>query len=180
MVYVFLADGFEELEAIAPIDVLRRAGAELVTVGVGSRQITSAHNIGFTADITAEEIRLDPKLEMIVLPGGMPGADNLENSPEVQAAIDYCAENDKWIAAICAAPKILGHKGLLAGVRCTCFPGYEKALKNAILCPDAVVRDGKFVTAKGAGAALKFALKLVEVLYGKERSSALASSMQFK
>ena len=108
------------------------------------------------------------KVEMIVLPGGMPGADNLENSPEVQAAIDYCAENDKWISAICAAPKILGHKGLLAGTRCTCFPGYEKALKNAILCPDSVVEDGRFVTAKGAGAALKFALKLVEVLYGKD------------
>ncbi len=180
MVYVFLANGFEELEAIAPIDVLRRAGAEVITVGIGSRQITSAHNIGFTADITAEEIHLASDLDMIVLPGGMPGADNLENSPEVQAAIDYCAENDKWIAAICAAPKILGHKGLLAGVRCTCFPGYEKALKNAILCPDAVVRDGKFVTAKGAGTALRFALTLTEVLFGREKSAALASSMQYR
>ena len=180
MVYVFLANGFEELEAIAPIDVLRRAGAELVTVGVGSKQITSVHGIGFTADITAEEIRLDPKLDMIILPGGMPGADNLENSPEVQAAIDYCAENDKWIAAICAAPKILGHKGLLAGVRCTCFPGYEKELKNAVLCPDFVAQDGRFVTAKGAGAALRFALKLTEVLYGKEKAAALSSSMQYR
>lgn len=180
MIYVFLANGFEELEAIAPIDVLRRAGSNVVTVGVGSKQVTSAHNIGFTADITAEEICLSPDLEMVILPGGMPGADNLENSPEVQAAIDYCAENDRWIAAICAAPKILGHKGLLAGKRCTCFPGYEKALKNAVILPELVVKDGRFVTAKGAGAALKFALKLVEVLFGKEKAAALSSSMQYK
>lgn len=180
MVYVFLANGFEELEALAPVDVLRRAGAELVTVGVGSKSITSSHGVGFVTDITAGEIRLNSDLEMIVLPGGMPGALNLENSPEVQAAIDYCAENDRWIAAICAAPQILGHKGLLAGLNCTCFPGFEKELKNAVVSGEKVVVDGKYVTAKGAGAALPFALALTEALFGKEKSSALAASMQYK
>ena len=180
MVYVFLANGFEELEALAPIDVLRRAGANVVTVGVGSRQITSAHGVGFITDMTAEDIRLSGDLEMIVLPGGMPGADNLENSPEVQAAIDFCSDNDKWIAAICAAPKILGHKGLLSGRKATCFPGFEKDLSGAFVTGDPVNADGRFITAKGAGAALRFALRLTEALFGKDKASALASSLQFK
>lgn len=180
MVYVFLANGFEELEATAPIDVLRRSGAEVLTVGVGSKQITSAHNMVYTTDITAEEIKLTGDIEMIILPGGMPGTKNLENSPEVQAAIDYCAENDKRIAAICAAPSILGHKGLLAGRKATCFPGFEKDLAKAEVTGEPVVCDGQFITAKGAGAALRFALTLTEVLFGREKAQALASSMQYK
>ncbi|MBR1724298.1 MAG: DJ-1/PfpI family protein, partial [Ruminococcus sp.] len=125
MVYVFLANGFEELEALSPIDVLRRSGVETVTVGVGGKEITAAHGVRFVTDITADEIKLDDKLEMIVLPGGMPGTNNLEASAQVQSAIDYCAENDRYFAAICAAPKILGAKGLLRGRKAICFPGFE-------------------------------------------------------
>lgn len=179
MVYVFLADGFEELEALAPIDVLRRAGVKVQTVGVGSKDITSSHGVGFVTDITADEIKLDEQLELIVLPGGLPGADNLENSAEVQAAIDYCAENDRYVAAICAAPKILGHKGLLSGKSCTCYPGFEKDIEGCKITGEPVVVDGRFITAKGAGAALHFGLKLAELLTSKEKSEALASSMQF-
>ncbi len=180
MVYVFLANGFEELEALAPIDVLRRAGVEVVTVGVGSDSITASHGVKFVTDITSDQIRLSDSIEMIVLPGGMPGTLNLENSPEVQAAIDYCADNGKYIAAICAAPQILGHKGLLSGKKCTCFPGFETELQGATHTGDFVVCDGKIITARGAGAALRFALKLVEVLCSEGKAAALASSLQFK
>lgn len=180
MIYVFLANGFEEMEAVAPIDILRRAGGEVMTVGVGSKEITAAHGIRFTADITVDDIKLNDSVEMIVLPGGMPGADNLENSPEVQAAVDYCAENGKYIAAICAAPKILGHKGLLEGRYATCFPGYEKDLKGAKVVSDLVVSDGLFITAKGAGAAVKFGLRLTEALFGKKKSESLEASLQCK
>ncbi len=178
MIYVFLANGFEEMEAVAPIDILRRAGAEVITVGVGSKEITASHGIKFITDITMEEIRLNSDLEMIVLPGGMPGADNLENNPEVQAAIDYCAEQEKYIAAICAAPKILGHKGLLDGRFATCFPGYENDLKGAFVKPELVITDGRYITAKGAGAAVRFGLALVSALFGKDKADSLESSLQ--
>ncbi len=180
MVYVFLANGFEEMEAAAPIDILRRAGAEVVTVGVGGDKITAAHGLTVCTDITADRISLGKELEMIVLPGGMPGADNLENSPEVQAALDYCCENNIYVSAICAAPKILGHKGLLKGRYCTCFPGYENDLQGAIPNGKPVVVDGSFITAKGAGVAMQFGLKLAELLTSKEKAAALASSMQYR
>lgn len=178
MVYVFLANGFEELEALAPVDLLRRAGVEVATVGVGSDEITASHGVTVKTDITSEQIKLNDKLQMIVLPGGMPGADNLENCPEVQAAIDYCSENNKYIAAICAAPKILGHKGLLDGRYCTCFPGYESEMKSAVPNGKSVVVDGSFITAKGAGVSIPFGLKLVEVLASKDKAAALGASLQ--
>lgn len=180
MVYVFLANGFEEIEALTGADVLRRAGVNVAMVGVGGKKIVSAHGITVCADITADEISLGTGLEMIVLPGGMPGADNLENCPEVQAAIDYCSENDRYIAAICAAPKILGHKGLLEGRFAVCFPGYENELKGAIISGESVVADGNFITAKGAGVSLDFGLKLVEVLTSEKKAAALYSSLQCK
>ncbi len=180
MIYVFLADGFEEIEAIAPVDILRRAGAEVKTVGVNSSHITATHGVEFVTDITADEVELNEKLEMVVLPGGMPGANNLENSEVVQSAIDYCAKYEKFLGAICAAPKILGHKGLLKGKKATCFPGFESELYGADLKADTVVADGKFITAKGAGAAIDFGLKLVEALYGKNTSEKLRTSMQCK
>jgi 4-methyl-5(b-hydroxyethyl)-thiazole monophosphate biosynthesis len=180
MVYVFLATGFEELEALAPIDLLRRAGLNVVTVGVGSNEIVASHGVTFKTDINAEQIKLCDELQMVVLPGGMPGSDNLENSPEVQAAVDYCSENNKYVGAICAAPKILGHKGLLAGRYCTCFPGYESELTHAVPNGQSVVVDGNFITAKGAGVSIQFGLKLVEVLLSKEKATALGVSLQCK
>lgn len=179
MVYVFLANGFEELEALAPVDLLRRAGVEVATVGVGSSKITAAHGVTVLTDITSDEIKLNEKLEMIVLPGG-PGVDNLENCPEVQAAVDYCSENNRYLAAICAAPKILGHKGLLEGRYCTCFPGYENAMKKAKPNGRSVVVDGNYITGKGAGVSIEFGLKLVEVLTTKDKAAALSASLQFR
>ncbi len=178
MVYVFLANGFEELEAIAPIDILRRAGVDVKTVGIGSNQITAAHEITVKTDTTADKINLSEDVDMIVLPGGMPGADNLENSDIVQSSIDFCVNNNKYVAAICAAPKILGNKGLLNGRNATCFPGFEKYLTGAQLSSNLVVVDDKFVTSKGAGACIKFGLKLVELLVDKEKSDELEAAMQ--
>ena len=178
MVYVFLADGFEVIEAMAPVDILRRAGADVVTVGVTGKTVTSSHKVPVVADITKEEIVLDDELEMVVLPGGMPGANNLEADETVQKAIDFCAENDRFVAAICAAPKILGHKGLLSGRRATCFPGFEQELEGAEITGELAVRDGRFITGKGAGAALDFGFALAAALFDDDKSARIASNMQ--
>ncbi len=178
MVYVFLAEGFEETEAIAPIDIMRRAGAEVVTVGVTGKTVTSSHKVTVTADITKDEIRLDSELELIMLPGGMPGTNNLEADETVQKAIDYCVENNIYVAAICAAPKILGHKGLLKGRRATCFPGFEQELEGAELTGELAVTDGRFITGKGAGAALAFGFELVKALFDEDKANKVSSNMQ--
>ena len=124
MVYLFLADGFEECEALAPLDILRRAGIEVKTVGVTGEYVTGSHSICLKADIGCENIVLDDNLTAIILPGGMPGTINLEKSDTVQKAIDYANEKNKLICAICAAPQILGHKNLLKGKKATCFKYY--------------------------------------------------------
>lgn len=179
MVYVFLADGFETIEALAVVDMLRRAKIDNETVGVTGKTVKSSHNIEVVADITIDELNIS-NADAIVLPGGMPGTLNLEASPDVLGAVDYCADNNRYIAAICAAPSIIGHKGLLDGRYATCFPGYEKDLKGAIHSARLVAVDGKFITAKGAGCSMKFALKLVELLVSKEKAEALESGMQSK
>ena len=178
MVYVFLADGFEELEALAPIDILRRAGVEVVTVGVSGETVVGAHKVRFTPDITVDKVVLDDKTDMIVLPGGMPGTINLENDDYVQAAIDFCAKNEKYIAAICAAPSIFGHKGLLKGKKAICFPGFENDLEGAVISDDHVAVDDKFITAKGAGVAVDFALALTEKLVSKAKAEEIRKGIQ--
>lgn len=178
MVYVFLANGFEEVEALAPVDILRRAKVDVKTVGIGSNIIRGAHDIPVITDLDSNEIELDENLDMIVLPGGMPGTLNLEENLNVQNAIDFCIDNDKYISAICAAPSILGHKGILDGKSATCFPGFEKELGEANYSDELVVNDGKITTARGAGAAVKFGLKLVELLVSKDKAEALEASLQ--
>lgn len=170
MIYVFLANGFEETEALAPVDLLRRAGKNVITVGVDDKIIKGSHGIPVIADTTAEEISIDDSIEMIVLPGGMPGTLNLEKSQCVQNAIDYCVQNNKFIGAICAAPSILGHKGLLNGKKAVCYTGFENQLDGAIVGNGAVETDGIFITARGAGAAIEFGLKLVEKAVSTEES----------
>ncbi len=162
MIYVYLANGFEETEAIAPIDLLRRSEKKVITVGVGDNIITSSHGVNIVTDTIAQEAPLTDELEMIVLPGGMPGTLNLEASPYVQAAIDYCVANNIYIGAICAAPSILGHKGLLNGKKAVCYQGFETQLDGAEILDAPVAEDGIFITARGAGAAIDFGLKLVE------------------
>lgn len=178
MVYVFLADGFEEVEALTPVDLMRRAGVEVKTVGVTGEIVTGSHKIPVKTDITVDEVELDDNIEMIVLPGGMPGTINLQNDVYVDQTIDFCVNNDKYLAAICAAPKILGGKGLLDGKEAICFPGFEDELLGAKLSEDIVAVDGKIITAKGAGAALKFGLKIVEILVSKEQADKLEESLQ--
>lgn len=166
MYYLFLANGFEETEAIGPLDILRRAELEVYTVGVGGKVIMGAHNVPVVADVIDCEIAPDKDCEGIILPGGMPGTLNLEKAESVQRFIDFCIENNRMIGAICAAPSILGHKGLLEGKKAVCFPGFEEQLQGAKVCDDAVMRDGNIITACGAGAALEFGFELVRYICG--------------
>lgn len=183
MIYEFLAEGFEEVEALCPLDLLRRSGLSVVTVSVnsdGSRSVTGAHGIGVEADITAVEaaemLRTRDDLEMIILPGGMPGTKNLDASAVVHDFITAAAESGAVLAAICAAPMILGKRGLLDGKKATCFPGFEGYLTGAEIGGRVAV-DGRFITACGMGAALEFGLKLVEALKGEETAEALAEAV---
>jgi len=177
MIYLFLAQGFEEVEAITPLDLLRRAGAQVKTVGVGGNRITGSHGIEVTADLEEGQINLQD-MEMIILPGGMPGTKNLEKSPIVRESINYCAQHEKKIAAICAAPSILGKMNLLDGHCAVCYPGYESVLKGAEIKTDPVCVSGNIITARGAGVALLFGLKLVEVLFGKQKSEEMKEQVQ--
>lgn len=177
MIYVFLADGFEEIEATAPIDILRRAELDLKTVGVAGKTVTGSHGITFVPDIEIKDVTTDD-MDMVILPGGMPGTLNLEKNPIVKASVDYCIRNDKYVAAICAAPSILGHMGALAGKKATCFPGFEGQLTGAVVTEDFVTVDGKIITGKGAGASVDFALKIVELVAGKNVADKLFASMQ--
>lgn len=177
MIYVFLAQGFEEVEALATVDVLRRAGLEAATVGIGGKYITSSHNVTVEADLTEEELT-KAGLEAVVLPGGMPGTLNLEKSDTVQEYIDYAVDNDLYVCAICAAPSILGHKNLLAGKKATCFPGFEDELYGTTSTGLPAVADGKFITGKGAGAAIEFGLLIAEKLAGADVSVKTRKAMQ--
>ena len=163
MVYVFLAKGFEELEALAPVDVLRRAGVEVKLVGVTGKQVRGSHGIAVSCDITIDHASFD-ELDGIILPGGLPGTTNLEADNTVQSFIDYAAQNGKVIGAICAAPSILGHKGLLQGKNAVCYTGFEKELTGAHVLDRPAVRDGNIVTGWGAGGAMDFALAYLEAI----------------
>ena len=176
MVYLFLADGFEEVEALTPLDLLRRAGAEVRTVGITGKQVTGSHSITVTADILPEEMVLDRTLEMIILPGGMPGTTNLDASGAVHEAIRYAVERGITIGAICAAPMIIGKLGYLSGHSAICYPGFEKYLIGANISAKPVVTDENFITAKGMGAAPQFGLALVHALYGEDSASELIRS----
>lgn len=176
MIYLFLENGFEEVEATAPVDILRRAGAELKTVGEGGHAVTSAHGVTVTADVDESGVSLG-NMEMAILPGG-PGTANHEKSRTACGALRFCAEKDRYIGAICAAPSVLGHLGLLRGHNAVCFPGYEKELGADKVLFDPVCVSGKIITARGAGVAVDFALKLVEVLYGTEKSEKIRNEIQ--
>ncbi len=180
MIYVFLANGFEEIEALAPVDFLLRLGVDVKTVGVSGKFCRGAHGINVEADLALEDVELNDNLEGIILPGGMPGAENLNNSEAVQKAIDYCAENGKIIGAICAAPFILGRKGLLNGKNATCFPGFEEELSGATVLSDGVVTDGNIVTAKGAGVAWEFGAAIGALLNSEEKALQILRGIQWK
>lgn len=177
MIYVFLANGFEEVEAITPIDYLRRCEELSVkTVAVGTRLVTGSHRIIVMADMLINEVNFDD-IEMIVLPGGMPGTLNLEASEQLQKIIDYCVLKEIPIGAICAAPSILGHKNILKGKTAVCYTGFEEQLLGAQIGTDVVEQDGNIITSRGAGTAAQFAFKLVEVLKGKERAKKIKDAV---
>ena len=181
MTYLFLAEGFEEIEALCPLDLLRRAGVEVKTVGVGSKTITGAHNIVVTTDITtkeAEKLFKTEKIDMIILPGGMPGTLNLKKDKVVNEFIDRAYDEGRFIGAICAAPSILGEKRILSGCEAICFPGFEDSLSGAKISGKSVVRDGNIITAKGMGVALEFGLELVTALTSREKAEELRKSVQ--
>ena len=180
MFYCFLAKGFEEIEAITTVDMLLRAGVDVVTVGVdadSNNLVEGAHGISVKADVLSENISLE-NMEGIILPGGMPGTINLENSDDVMNALDYCVNNGLYIFAICAAPQILGHKGILNGKNATCYPGFEAELEGAILSDAQAVCDGKVITSKGPGATIDFASAIITELKGTEVAGKLKESMQ--
>ncbi|MGN0609424.1 MAG: DJ-1 family glyoxalase III [Oscillospiraceae bacterium] len=177
MIYAFLAQGFEEIEAITVIDILRRAGKEVVTVGIGGRNITGAHGIAVTADTDDKSAVLDERLEMVFLPGGMPGTLNLDKSDFVEKTLAYCTANDLYIAAICAAPSVLGHKGVLEGKKASCYPGFEKELKGAEVSYDPVSVDGKVITSRGPATAMAFGLKLAEITVSAEAAKKTGEGM---
>ena len=178
MIYVFLAPGFEEIEALAVVDVLRRAELDVLTVGVGEDFVIGSHQIPVACDISEKNLILDEKVDAIVLPGGMPGTLNLEKSQVVQKAVDWAVENNKLVCAICAAPSILGHKGLLDGKKATCFPGFEEELFGAEVSKDFVVKDGNFITAKGMGSAIEFGLQIAEILTNPLEAKKIRASLQ--
>lgn len=176
MVYLFLANGFEEVEALAPLDLLRRAGVQVTTVGVGGDTVVGAHGIAVAADMPEVMFR-DAKPEMVILPGGMPGASNLDASRTVEVALRAAASSGGYLAAICAAPMVLGKRGYLEGKRAICFPGFEEHLKGATLAEERVVTDGRVITAAGMGVAVEFGLSLVAALCGREKADTLRTAI---
>ncbi len=179
MVYIFYADGFEEIEGLAPLDILRRADIEVRSVGIGSKMITGSHGIKIECDSADfEQFELD-SIDAVILPGGAAGTANLERSALVNAALDYAERKEKLICAICAAPSILAHKGMLRGIKSTVYPTFKKELAGAVLSDMPVVNDKNFITAKGAGVSLEFAFEIVEYLCGKEKADEIAGSIQF-
>lgn len=176
MVYVLLGTGFEETEAIAPIDLLRRAGIPVLTVGLNGKTVVGSHGIGVVADITPEQMDMTD-LEMVVLPGGLGGVASIRASREAMDAIRFAYENDKYTAAICAGPTVLGDLGITGGKRCVCYPGCEEGCPGADIQSDAACADGKLVTGTSAGCAVAFGLKLIEVLKDAETAQAIAKQI---
>ena len=172
MIYMFLADGFEEIEALCPLDLMRRVGLDVKTVGIEKSEIVGAHGIKVIADMTDSEFT-DSSAEMIFLPGGMPGTLNLANSSTVINAINQAVINNAYIAAICAAPSILGDMGLLEGKEAICYPGFESRLKGATISENKVVCDGKIITAAGMGVAYDMGIAIVRILCGDKKADDL-------
>lgn len=173
-VAVFLAEGFEEVEALTPVDLLQRCGAEVTLVGVTGKVVTGRSGISVVADCEMDGFSADDA-DMVFLPGGMPGTKNLYETPAVCEVVKKAVASDRYVAAICAAPSIiLGGLGVLEGKKATCYPGMEDGMVGAEAVAAPYVVDGKIITGRGAGAALDFGLALCEALYGHARASELA------
>ena len=178
-VYLFLAEGYEEVEAMTVVDLVRRAGIELETVTItGEKEVLGVHDICVKADRSFEEINFDDA-DMLVLPGGKPGFMNLEAYEPLMEQIDYFASKGKYIAAICAAPTIFGKRGLLKGKKACCYLNMEKDLKEAIISYESVCVDGNIITSRGVGTTIEFALAIIEVLTDKQNAENVAKSIVY-
>ena len=179
MIYLFLANGFEEIEALCVLDFLRRAGVPVKTVGVDTEIAMGSHQIPVIPDIKDTDLSGNEDFDMIILPGGLPGSTNLDASKVVDHFINRAVKEDKYVAAICAAPFILGKRGILNGKRACCYPGFEKELIGATVLYDGCVRDGKIITARAMGKSHDFALQIVEVLKDKETREKLGAAVLY-
>lgn len=179
MYYVILAEGFEEIEALAQIDVLRRAGIDVMSASVAGEYVTGAHGITVKSDITVDEALSLGDAQGVILPGGMPGTTNIAKSEKAVELIKKVNSQGGLVAAICAAPSCLGALGILKGKKATCYPGFENALDGAEILYDDVVADGNVITSRGPGTAIKFGLCLAERITGKSQK-ALAEAMIYE
>lgn len=179
-VYVFLADGFEEVEGLTAVDLLRRAGVDVVTVSInGNRIVTGSHRIPVAADVLFEEIEFSDA-DILLLPGGMPGTTHLAEHEGLGVLLKNAAEKGTGLAAICAAPTVFGGLGLLRGRTAVCYPGCEGKLTGAAIGNGNVEVDGNITTSRGVGTAIDFALELVKQLCGEEKSEQIAESILYK
>lgn len=177
MVYVLLGTGFEEVEAIAPVDLMRRAGIEVQTVGITSKTVAGSHKIPVEADILPENMDLE-SMDMIVLPGGLGGVASARASQAALDALRWGWEHDRFVAAICAGPTVLADLGIPDGKKATCFPGCEGQMGKADMVPGvAALRDGKLITGTSAGCAIPFALELIKALKGSEAADKVAKQI---
>ena len=177
MVYMLLGTGFEEVEAVTPLDLLRRAGVEVATVGLNGKVVYGAHNIGIEADITIGQLDLTD-IDMIILPGGLGGVTSCRACPEAMEALRFAWDNGKQVAAICAGPTVLADLSITDGKQATCYPGCEDGMDSAQVSNSApCVRDGKLITGASAGCAIPFALMLIEALKGSEQAEAIAKQI---
>lgn len=179
MIYVLFANGFEEIEGLTPVDILRRAELDVTMVGVGSDYIAGAHGMNILCEAEISQVDFSDA-EMLILPGGMPGTLNLEKNLYVKQAIKDILAADKTVGAICAAPSILGHMGLLDGKKAVCYPGFEDQLIGAEYTDEDVVKDGNIITSRGVGTAISFSLELLKVLTSKERAEIMAEGIEWK
>lgn len=179
MVLLFLADGFEEIEALTQVDYLRRAGVEIVTVGVGGEYATGTRKIVVKADTTLDKIDYTDDVEMVILPGGLSGMNAMKSSEKVCSIVKKAEKNGKYVTAICASPTIFAHLDMVRSKRCVCYPGMEDELIAAggIYENAAVVTDGKMITARAAGASEEFSFELIRVLKGKEAAENVRKSI---
>lgn len=179
-VYIFLADGFEEIEALTVVDLLRRANIDIVTISMtGNMLVTGSHRITTVAEALFNNLDYSDA-DMLVLPGGMPGTKNLGEHPGLDALLKDFAAKKKKIAAICAAPRVLGTKGLLEGKKATCYPGYEEMLQGAKIMKEDVVVDGNIITSRGMGTAIDFSLAIIRKLKGAEEAKRISDQIQYR
>ena len=169
-ILVPLAPGCEELEAVTVIDLLRRAGIDVVTAGLAAGPVRASRGVVLVPDTTLDAVQ-EQVFDLVVLPGGQPGSDNLEQDPRIRRLLERTADGGGYVAAICAAPKVLASAGLLDGKRATAYPGVLEGMARAAvqLDPQPVVRDGRMITSRGPGTAMDFALELIELLVGREK-----------